>query len=188
MGAGGTKTLERCDIVVVTHETLVSEWKNWNSNTTRNSAIFDARFLRIVIAEGDSIVNANLQRTKACMDLRGKYKWIVAKKYYKRTVAQMESFLRFLRVNPEGLSRSSSDRTKAFETLLEMRNEPLPHRGGSLDSLARPVGATMKRISKCDKIKSRSTIGAASLAISSPRYFASQLHEEPEEAMKFNHT
>ncbi|KIO20079.1 hypothetical protein M407DRAFT_81963 [Tulasnella calospora MUT 4182] len=200
------RLFEGYDVVLVSYETLRSEWKNWKNRGTKNTAMFRAFFLRIVLDEGHMIANPETQQSKACRDLDGKYRWLASGTAINRNVAQMESFLTFLRVNPESLPRSSSDRTKvnqmrfeslflrltvflsqAFETLLEMRNEKLPHRGGSLDSLARPMRGTMKRISMHDKIKSTSPVGAARPVISSHRYFVSQLHEEPEEGMKLDY-
>lgn len=181
--------LERCDLAVVTHETLLSEWKNWNNNAPRNSAIFRAQFLRIVIAEGDSIVNSNLQRTKACMDLKGEYRWIVANQHYTGIATQIDSFLKFLRIDPKSPARSSFDRVKAFKTLLEMRSEPLPRRGCTLDSFARPMGVTMKEkeASIFHKEEFTSVIGEAKPGISTSRYLVPQLHEEPEETMDLDY-
>ncbi|KAG8918651.1 hypothetical protein FRC01_001739 [Tulasnella sp. 417] len=68
-----------------------------------------------------------------------------------------------------------------------MRNETLPRRGASLDSLARPIRATKKKMGTYETVESMPIMEKAAPVVSSPRCLLSQLHEEPEEAMDIDY-
>ncbi|KAG8918650.1 hypothetical protein FRC01_001738 [Tulasnella sp. 417] len=92
------RIFEGYDIVLVSYETLRSEWKNWNSRATKNTAMFQASFLRIVLDEGHMISNPSTQQSKACCELRGQYRWLASGTAINKCEDEMLVYFQFLRV------------------------------------------------------------------------------------------
>ncbi|KAG8974251.1 hypothetical protein FRC05_007675 [Tulasnella sp. 425] len=111
------RAFESYDIVLVSYETLRSEWSNWTKNAKKNTAMFRASFLRIVLDEGHWIANTKTQQSKACCDLMGKYRWLASGTAINKSEDEMLVYFKFLQVIPEnqlGFFYGNSERIAPF--------------------------------------------------------------------------
>ncbi|KAG8913629.1 hypothetical protein FRC00_001964 [Tulasnella sp. 408] len=95
------RVLEGYDVVLVSYETLRSDWTNWTKGVEKNTAMFKAFFLRIVLDEGHRIANSETLQSKACRDLRGNYRWLASGTPINKCHNEMLVYFQFLRVIDE---------------------------------------------------------------------------------------
>ncbi|GFZ45489.1 Hydrolase acting on acid anhydrides to facilitate cellular and subcellular movement [Saitozyma sp. JCM 24511] len=118
------KTLEKYDVVITTYQTLASEFGNpagANTLTAADSddddtepsgrarkpkakaagrALFDVKWLRVVLDEAQHIKNRNTKAAKAAVGLVAKYRWCLTGTPIQNNVDELYSLLHFLRAKP----------------------------------------------------------------------------------------
>lgn len=118
------KTLEGFDVVITTFQTLASEFGVWETKGQKRldddesdeevpagrkkapkkkatmSALFEVKWLRIVIDEAQNIKNRNTKAAKAAVGLRAKYRWCLTGTPIQNNVEELFSLFQFLRAKP----------------------------------------------------------------------------------------
>ncbi|WVQ82473.1 hypothetical protein IAT38_004602 [Cryptococcus sp. DSM 104549] len=121
------KTLESYDVVITTFQTLSSEFgayelkrqkrldegdsdeddaletgrkKGGKKQKAAATALFDVKWLRIVVDEAQNIKNRNTKMAKAAVALRAKYRWCLTGTPIQNNVEELFSLFQFLRARP----------------------------------------------------------------------------------------
>lgn len=113
-GAARTRdatTFAAYDIVVTSYQTVASEHRVYADVTTPSSksggkrkkplcALFEARFLRIVLDEAQNIKNRTSKTSIACTGLTARFRWCLTGTPIQNNVDELYALLRFLRIVP----------------------------------------------------------------------------------------
>ncbi|KAK8866127.1 hypothetical protein IAR55_001278 [Kwoniella newhampshirensis] len=120
------KTLEKFDVVITTFQTVASEFGVYETRVQRQideldsgsdieigrktlkgkkgkqsaSALFDVKWLRIVVDEAQNIKNRNTKAAKAAVALKAKYRWCLTGTPIQNNVEELFSLFQFLRAKP----------------------------------------------------------------------------------------
>ncbi|ORY23357.1 SNF2 family N-terminal domain-domain-containing protein [Naematelia encephala] len=121
------KALEHYDIVITTFQTLASEFNAYEKTNSKQaqsdsdsgsgedfgrrtlkkgkgkksaSALFDVKWLRVVIDEAQNIKNRNTKAAKASVGLRAKFRWCLTGTPIQNNVEELFSLFKFLRARP----------------------------------------------------------------------------------------
>ncbi|KAG8982742.1 hypothetical protein FRB90_006585, partial [Tulasnella sp. 427] len=107
------KTILGYDIVLVSFETLRSDWKKWKSGSPKDTDLFKTQLLRVILDEGHEIGNPKTLQSQACMDLTSKYKWLSSGTAIRGSANEMLVYFKFLRVaTPEQIGLMYGDATR----------------------------------------------------------------------------
>jgi len=89
------------DIVITTYQTLASEQQSRDNRKRKKSGfLHNVNWHRIVLDEGHYLRNMKTSMFQACDALQGKYRWFLSGTPISNSVADIESAVRFLRLEP----------------------------------------------------------------------------------------
>ncbi|KAG8997479.1 hypothetical protein FRB93_014090 [Tulasnella sp. JGI-2019a] len=74
--------------------------ENGNVPPKKHTALFDAKFLRIVLDETHTIKNRLNKTSKACCELKGRFRWCLTGTPLQNTVEDLYPLMHFLRIQP----------------------------------------------------------------------------------------
>ncbi|WVQ97656.1 hypothetical protein IAU59_004770 [Kwoniella sp. CBS 9459] len=120
------KTLEKFDVIITTFQTLASEFGVYETaaqkrldadsdsdvdtgrkgagakkkNKQAACALFEVKWLRVVIDEAQNIKNRNTRAAKAAVGLKAKYRWCLTGTPIQNNVEELYSLFKFLRARP----------------------------------------------------------------------------------------
>ncbi|KAI0144293.1 SNF2 family N-terminal domain-containing protein [Xylariaceae sp. FL1272] len=101
VGQGRVKAraLRQTPYVFATYSTVEREFRLGEKDPDKRGPLFKVDWYRIVLDEGDSIKNLSGKASKACAELRGRYRWVLSATPLRNAVEETLAYFRFIGID-----------------------------------------------------------------------------------------